>query len=171
MAAVIVAVDPVVDHRYPDPPDAVRCTEPPWQKVVGPSGVMDTTGNGYTVMVIWLDAAGLPVAQGALDVSTQVITSLFVGAKEKAGLLVPAFVPFTFHWYDGAAPPFTGVAVKVTMVPAQILFPEAAIDRLTGRFGFTVMVTVLDVAGLPEAQDALEVKIQMTSSLVSGINE
>jgi hypothetical protein len=34
---------------------------------------------------------------------------------------------------------------------------EAEIFTLTGRLGFTVMVTVLDVAGLPVAQVAFEV--------------
>ena len=57
-----------------------------------------------------------------------------------------------------------GVAVKVTDVPAQIGFAEAAIDTLTGRFGLTVIVTSLDVAGLPVAQVAFEVSIQVTLS-------
>ena len=42
-----------------------------------------------------------------------------------------------------------GVAVKVTEVPAHTGFAEGATDTLTGSRGFTVMVTVLDVAGLP----------------------
>jgi len=50
-----------------------------------------------------------------------------------------------------------GVAVKVTDVPEQIGLDEAAIDTLTGRFGFTVIITVLEVAGLPVAQDRFEV--------------
>ena len=31
------------------PPDAVRITDPPWQKVVGPFGVITGVGNGFTV--------------------------------------------------------------------------------------------------------------------------
>ena len=58
-----------------------------------------------------------------------------------------------------------GVAVKVTLVPAQIVVADAEILTLTGRFGFTVMVTVLDVAGLPVAQVAFEVNTQVTTSL------
>jgi hypothetical protein len=49
------------------------------------------------------------------------------------------------------------VAVKVTLVPEQIVVAEADILTLTGRLGFTVMVTVLEVAGLPVAQVAFEV--------------
>ena len=58
-----------------------------------------------------------------------------------------------------------GVAVKVTLVPVQIVVDVAEILTLTGRFGFTVMVTVLDVAGLPVAQVAFEVNTQVTTSL------
>ena len=45
-----------------------------------------------------------------------------------------------------------GVAVKVTNVPAQTGFPDAAMDTLTGKFVLTVIVIRLDVAGLPLAQ-------------------
>ena len=55
-----------------------------------------------------------------------------------------------------------GVAVKVTEVPAQIVFSEAATEMFTGKFGFTVMATALDVAGLPVAQVAFEVNTQVT---------
>ena len=64
----------------------------------------------------------------------------------------------TFHWYAGIVPPFVGVAVKVTEVPAQTGFAEAATETLIGSNGFTVMVTVFDVAGLPVGHVALEVK-------------
>ena len=50
-----------------------------------------------------------------------------------------------------------GVAVKVTEVPEHTGFAEAATDTLTGSNGFTVMVTVFEVAGLPVGQVALEV--------------
>ncbi len=68
-------------------------------------------------------------------------------------MLAPPF----FHWYNGVVPPLIGVAVKVTEVPAQTEFAEAATETLTGRIGFTVMVTVFDRAGFPVGQVALEV--------------
>ena len=77
-------------------------------------------------------------------------------------------VPLTFHWYAGDDPPFAGVAVKVTEVPAQTGFAEGAIDTLTGSCGFTVMVTVLDVAGLPVGHVAFEVRTQTIASLFEG---
>ena len=52
-----------------------------------------------------------------------------------------------------------GVAVKVTEVPAQILFADAEMETPTGINGFTVIVTVLEVAGLPDAQLKSEVRI------------
>jgi hypothetical protein len=54
-----------------------------------------------------------------------------------------------------------GVAVKVTLVPEQMVVAEAAILTLTGRLGLTVMVTVLEVAGLPVAQTAFEVIVHV----------
>jgi hypothetical protein len=54
------------------------------------------------------------------------------------------------------------VAVKVTLVPEHIApAGTAAILTLTGRLGFTVIVTVLDVAGLPVAHVALDVNTQV----------
>ena len=61
-----------------------------------------------------------------------------------------------------------GVAVNVTEVPAQTGLAEAAIDKLTGSSGFTVMVTVFEVAGLPVGQVAFEVNTQVTTSLLVG---
>jgi hypothetical protein len=54
------------------------------------------------------------------------------------------------------------VAVNVTLVPEQIVVAEAEILTLTGRFGFTVIVTALEVAGLPVAQVALDVSMHVT---------
>ena len=39
---------------------------------------------------------------------------------------------------------------------------------LTGSSGFTVMVTVFDVAGLPVGQVAFEISTQVTTSLLVG---
>ena len=55
-----------------------------------------------------------------------------------------------------------GVAVKVTLVPEHMVVAVAEMLMLTGRFGFTVMVIVFEVAGLPVAQVALDVITQVT---------
>ena len=62
-------------------------------------------------------------------------------------------------------PPFVGVAVKVTLVPEQIApAGTAAMLTLTGKFGFTVMVIVFEVAGFPVTQVAFDVNTQVTRS-------
>jgi hypothetical protein len=57
-----------------------------------------------------------------------------------------------------------GVAVKVTLVPLQIVVADAEILTLAGRFGFTVIVIWFDEAGLPVAQVAFEVISTFTRS-------
>lgn len=64
----------------------------------------------------------------------------------------------------GDVPPFTGVAVKVTEVPLQIVVDEAAMLTEAGAAALTVMVNVLDNAGLPVAQLELEVICTLTWS-------
>jgi hypothetical protein len=54
-------------------------------------------------------------------------------------------------------PPLTGVAVKVTDVPAQTGFADGVIDTLAGRLEFTVIVMIFDASGLPVVQVRLEV--------------
>ena len=61
------------------------------------------------------------------------------------------------------------VAVKVTAVPAQTVVADAEMDTLTGNNGFTVMVTVLEVAGFPVMQISLEVSTQVIASPIDGI--
>jgi len=62
-----------------------------------------------------------------------------------------------------------GIAVNVTGIPAQTGLLDAVIEMLTGRFGFTVIVIVLDVAGLPAGQSMLEVRMQDTRSPDAGL--
>ena len=114
------------------------------------------------------EIAGFPVVHASLDVSSQVTKSLLAGAYEYVALFVPAFNPFTFHWYEGEVPPFMADAVKSTVVPAHTGFAEAMIERLTGRSGLTVIVTGVDTAGLPETQVSPDVKMQVITSLLAG---
>ena len=96
---VIVALVEPVDHKYPVPPEAVRSTEPPAQKLVGPFGVIDAVGNGLTVTVTALDVAGLPVAQPELEVSSQVTASpsASVELDQESAVAPPTIIPFTNH--------------------------------------------------------------------------
>lgn len=51
------------------------------------------------------------------------------------------------------------MALKVTLVPAQIVLSTSleTILTLAGKFGFTVVIIVLLLAGLPVAHTAFEV--------------
>ena len=51
--------------------------------------------------------------------------------------------------------------MKVTLVPAHMVVADAEILTLAVRMGFTTMVSVVEVAGLPVTQVALEVIIQL----------
>lgn len=51
-----------------------------------------------------------------------------------------------------------GVAVKVTLLPAHMEFVDAAIETEATTTGFTVIVILFDVAGLPLVQLALDVR-------------
>ena len=86
-------------------------------------------------------------------------------------MFVPTFEPLTFHWYEGPAPPLVGVAVNVTEAPWQTGLAEAAMETETGKFVLTVMVTALEVAGLPVAQVAFEDSTQVMISLFAGTYE
>ena len=142
---------------------AVKVTPVPAQMVVALAETLMLTGAfGFTVIVSVLEVAGLPVTQVAFEVRTQYTWSLLANeALLLVALLVPTADPFKYHWYAGVVPPLVGVAVNVTLVPAQIVVPgAAAMLTLAGKFGFTVIVMVLDVAGLPVGQVALEVSTQ-----------
>ena len=57
-----------------------------------------------------------------------------------------------------------GVGVNVTDVPAQIVVAEALIVTDGVTVAFTVIVTLLDVAVVGEAQAAVDVITQVTTS-------
>ena len=122
---------------------AVYVTELPGQIVVALAPIL-TKGviSAFTVIVIWLLVTEADDGHVTLEVMITVTLSVFTSDElVNVGLFVPAFTPFTCHWYEGVAPPFVGVAVKVTEVPAQILFPGFAAIVTEGTIvGFTVML-------------------------------
>ena len=78
---------------------AVKVTEFPAQIGLAEAATEMLVGKlGFTVMPTALDVAGLPVAQMAFEVNTQV--TMFPFAKELleyVALFVPTFAPFIFH--------------------------------------------------------------------------
>ncbi len=61
------------------------------------------------------------------------------------------------------------MAVYVTVVPGQMVLTLPTMLTAAVRFGFTVIVTVLDVAGVPVAQVAFEFMMQVTASLLLSV--
>jgi hypothetical protein len=124
----------------------------------------------FTAIVIALDVAVVVDAQSAFDVITQVTTALFANVEvAKVTAFVPAFTPFTFHWYAGVVPPFTGVAVKVIVFPLQILVEEAAIETDGVTDEFTVMLIVFEDALAGELHNALEVNTHEIASALASV--
>jgi hypothetical protein len=122
--------------------------------------------GALTIIVMALDVTVVVETQVAFDVITQVTTSPFTNEDVvNEELFVPAFVPFTFHWYAGVVPPFVGVAVKVTAVPLQILVADALMATTGVAFDPTEIVIALDVSLLGTAHPALDVNTHFTTSL------
>ena len=59
--------------------------------------------------------------------------------------------------------------MNVTKVPVQTGLAEEVIAILTGSMGFTVDMTGLEVAGLPDGQVALDVRMHETTSPFAGL--
>jgi hypothetical protein len=84
--------------------------------------------------------------------------------------LVPTFVPFKVHWYVGVVPPLVGVAVKVTLVPEQIVVAGVVMLTLAIEYGLTVIVNEFEVAvGVTKQGVAFEVITQVTISEVTNV--
>jgi hypothetical protein len=149
----------------------VNVTELPGQNGFAEADIIMLTGRfELTDTRCWMLNAGLSDVQVSDEVRMQDTKSPFTGIYEKFGLSVPVFIPFTFHWKKGVVPPFIGVAVKVTLDPAQTGLAFAAIVTLTGRFGLTSMVIPLEVAGLFDMHTVSEdVSIHVITSPFSGV--
>jgi hypothetical protein len=93
--------------------------------------------DGVTELVViatTLLVAVAVVMQLALEVIITLTWSPLVSVLEvKVAELVPAFTPFTCHWYTGVVPPLLGAAVKVIALPEQIVVVVAvmATDGVT----------------------------------------
>lgn len=105
--------------------------------------VMTGLNNVLTVIVMPELIATLELVQGSLELSTQVtISPLLSVLLVKVGLLLPALIPFTFHWYDGLLPPLKGVAENPTAEPTHKgLLPNCCtMLREDGALELTVIV-------------------------------
>ena len=69
---------------------------------------------------------------------------------------MPAAIPFTFQWKVGVRPPFVGVAVKETGVPAQTLLVDAEIETFTESPASTVTRKATAVPAQPPTFGVME---------------
>ena len=125
---------------------AVNVTLVPAQIVLSASLETILTLGTKTRLTVVVIPELVPVngeAHTAFDVKIQVTISPFT--KPVVVYVVPPVPtgePFKYHWYTGPAPPLVGVAVNVTLVPAQIVL-SASLDpifTLGTKTGFTVIV-------------------------------
>ena len=105
------------------PPDGVAVkvtllpahTEPDGLWPIETVGVMEPE----MLMVKVFELTTVAVTQAALLVNTHRTESLLFKLLLVNVVPVPAFAPFTSHWYVGAVPPLVATAVNVTLVPGH----------------------------------------------------
>lgn len=79
--------------------------------------------------------------------------------------MVPTGAPPTVQAYVGVAPPFVGVAVKVTLVPEQIAPLGDALTLTEGvKFGLTVKLTAVLAAVVELTHPSLDVSVHTTGA-------
>lgn len=137
---------------------------------IAPAGLAatETEGvtDGFTVIVIAEEVAVDGEGHVALLVMTTVTLSLFASVVDVNvdEVAPPTFDPLICHWYVGVVPPFVGVAVNVTDVPAQIAPAGLAAMETEGvTVGFTVIVIPEEVAVADVGQATLLVITTVTT--------
>ena len=139
---------------------AVNVTLIPGQIVLPGFAVMLTDGVnvGPTDIIITGDATIFGLAQAREEsIITITVSPLANVLVEYVLLFVPTSILFTLHRYIGV-PPFVGVAVKVTLVPVQIVLPVFAVMLTDGvTIGVTFIVMPADVAVVVLTQVSEEV--------------
>ncbi len=100
------------------------------------------------------------LTQLALEVRTTVTESLATNALLlKTFELVPAFIPFTFHWNAGVDPPFELIAVNVAVVPKQMNESVTVIETVGVTVELESLIPLLLVVAFTRQGVALELKV------------
>jgi 3-dehydroquinate synthase class II len=85
--------------------------------------------------------------------------------------LVPAFNPFTFHWYEGEEPAFVTVALNETFAPAHTVVLPVEIVIAGAAKELTVIAMAFEVTDAGEAQVAFDVITHETRSLLLSVDD
>ena len=120
------------------------------------------------VIVLPAEVAVGVEAHGSFEVITTVTTLLFPKLVDVNVVPVApgTFTPLICHWYVGFVPPFVGLAVNVTLDPAQIAVVGAPVMVTLGVIvPPTVIVLPADVAVGVVTQGSFEVIITVTTLL------
>jgi hypothetical protein len=139
--------------------------------VAGVEIVIDGVMLELTTIVIALLVAVAGEAQAELVRITRTTSPFAIVLLENVELLAPVFAPFTVHWYAGVVPPFVGVAVKVTVLPEQIVVADAVKLTEDVTDGVTEMVIPLLVAVGAVTQVKLVVMTHEITSLATRVEE
>jgi hypothetical protein len=120
---------------------AVNVTEVPLHIVVADAAtITDGVTSAFTVMIVCTLLAVVGDGQTyELVITTHRLSLLARAALVYVAELVPTGEPFLYHWYTGVAPPLTGMAVKVTDVPAHMVAAEGFPLTDGVRMAFTVI--------------------------------
>jgi hypothetical protein len=114
--------------------------------VLSAATVTDGVSADVTTIVMAVEVAFGVLAQPELltilTLTWSLLASVVLVKVVAIVLAAPWLTAPMNHSKVGAAPPFAGLAVKVTLVPAQIVFPGFAV-MLTA--GITVVVTVIAI--------------------------
>jgi hypothetical protein len=81
----------------------------------------------------------------------------------------PIETPLINQFKTGLVPPFVIVALKLTIVPAQMLLADAEIWTPTASFGATATVSVLEITGFCWRHDNPDDITQVITSLLFGL--
>jgi len=169
VSLLVPAGRPLILHWYEGavPPFkgvAVKVTSEPSHEELY-NGLMDTAGVTMSAVIVisLLVAIGVVVQPALLVITTVIISPSLSVLLENVLLFVPTIVPFTFHWYEGLVPPFTGIAVKRMVAP---LHNEVDVDRIVtdGVTSSSSSVIVLLFTTGITAQAALLVSVTETIS-------
>lgn len=148
---------------------AVKVTLVPAHIVV-PGVEIVTVGVTLPALIVMVRAFDVALAVVRHEVRLLVNIHVTTSPLFRAPLLyvlefVPTVTPFSFQTNVGVPPPLTGVAVKVTLCPEQIVVPGLALIVTDGVSGaVTFMVMLAEFSGLTEGHPALDVSWQYTTS-------
>lgn len=121
--------------------------------------------TGFITMLMELEIATAGEKQFKEDIISQItILPSASDDVEKEEVPVTCDTPFTFQLKPGLLPPFTGLAIKVILVPLQTLLVSAVMKTEAFKLLTTFMTMVLETTVVVLVQVKEEVSSHITTS-------